>query len=189
MSAARGPAARTVRRAGLGAVGVAAAAGIAVGRWDLASAITLDVLVLVAYLTFCGEPIRRVIRTERVPWGLAGTYLATALAVVGFLFALPRREFRGGGEHTASVLSRLLGVDDLSAAAAGAYATATWVLFGLATLGTLALWGQVLRLARATRWRAIDHTVGDGSLATGATLAEPLGTSVTRPATGRPPRR
>jgi hypothetical protein len=181
------PAAIDVRHVGAALVLAACVAGTVVGRHD-----STHVLLVwfggVLYLAFCMEPLRRVRKVARVSWDLATTFLVVTSCCIGFAACLPAQADTGSGSF--SLLSTAFGDGNLSDAAHDRYLSATWLCFAGLALGTLALWYQVLRLARRSEWRAIDHTAGDAALLTGATLQQPAGgTSLTRPAAGHRRRR
>lgn len=173
-----------MRRIGLAVVLLACVLVTIAGHEDL-DAVLVAWFAFLLYLALCSEPLRRVVPTAHVTRAIAGVYVVAALLCVGFLFTVPMVTYGGPGLPTASVLSRAVGVTSLSAHAASLSSDVSWTCFALALLATMTLWGQVARLARRSEWKAIDHAVGDGSFATGATLQEPLGTSVTRPAESR----
>ncbi len=179
------PRASTIRRAGLLFVVAACVLATVAARHD-ATIVTLAWVVFFFYLAFCAEPLRRVVRTADVTWATTATYLLTAALCVTVIFCLPVTSYRGVRTADVSVLGLLTGHAELSEHVAQRYADATWLLAGALAVGTLALWYQVLRLARRTEWRSINHHVGDGAMLTGATLQEPVGTSVTRPVEQRP---
>jgi hypothetical protein len=178
------PRAIDLRHVGASAILLTCIAGTVIGRQDLTH-VLLIWFGAVLYLACCLEPLRRVIRDASVTWALAATFVFATVCCIGFACCLPADADSGPGSF--SLASRVVGVDSLSDAGRSGFLTATWLFFAGLVISTLALWYEVLRLARRSEWRAIDHTSGDGSLLTGATLQQPAGgTSVTRPA---PPHR
>lgn len=133
--------------------------------------------------------MRRVLRDARVTWTTAAVYLATALFCIGIVFSMPVTDLTRTYGGTASVFSLAAGTDNLSPHGRVVFLDLTWMLFGLMAISTLSLWYEIMRLARRTEWKSIDHAAGDGAFLAGATLREPLGTSVTRPAEIRGRRR
>ncbi len=182
----RVPVAVDVRHVGAAVVLLVCVAGTVVGRAGLTHVLGLWFAALM-YLAFCMEPVRRIRKRARVTWALATTFVFVTLCCVGFASCLPVNET---GPGTYSLVSRAFGVGALSGAAQDRFLTATWLCFAGVAIGTLALWYEVLRLARRSEWRSIDHGVGDGSFLTGATLQNTAGgTGVTRPVHSRPARR
>ncbi|WP_375489164.1 hypothetical protein [uncultured Jatrophihabitans sp.] len=180
MSTRRGPSAIDVRHVAAAIVLAACVAGTVLGHSDSTHVLLVWSSGLL-YLAFCMEPMRRVLKTARVTWAFATVFVVVTVCCVGFVSCLPADADRGPGSF--SLASRAFGDADLSTSARNGFLTATWLCFVGLAVGTLVLWYQVLRLARRTEWQSIDHTTGDASFLTGATLQDPSGgTSVTRPA-------
>lgn len=184
MAAGSGPRAIVVRHVGGAVVVGACIAASVVARHD-GDHVSIVWIAGLFYLAFCMEPVRRVLREARLDWTAAAVYLATAFFCIGAVFSMPVTDYASARAGSSSVLSLVGGNDDLSSHAQGVYTDLTWVFVALMAIGTLVLWYRIMQLARRTEWKAIDHTVGDGAFATGATLQQPLGSSVTRPAEPR----
>jgi len=163
--------------------GVTASCTIAtVVNHDDAFVVAVDWFSFVLYLALCAEPMRRVVRDARVSWPTASVYIGTALSGTAGLLCLPVSYYSAEGHVRVATIARLFGIARFDDAAATApWSTASWMFICLALIGAMTLWALIARLARTSRGQAIDHTRGDGSLATWATLGAPLGTSVTRP--------
>jgi hypothetical protein len=145
-----------------------------------------DWFPFVLYLTLCAEPMRRVVRDQRVSWPTAVVYLGTSVFGTAGLLCLPVSYYGSDGYVRVAAIARVVGIDRFTSAAASVpWSTASWLFTLTALAGAVTLWGLIARLARTSRGQAIEHSAGDATLATWATLDAPLGTSVTRPAPER----
>lgn len=186
MTRRRTPVAIDVRHIGAAVVLVFGVVATVLARRDLTHVLLVWFAALL-YLAFCMEPMRRVLRNATVTWTLATIFVFDTLCCVGFASCLPADADTGSGSF--SLASLVFGNDRLSDTAQARYFAATWLCFAGLAIGTLALWYQVLRLARRSEWKSIDHSTGDASFLADTSLRRSRsGTSVTRAAQPRPTR-